>query len=79
MTTIMIQLIKKTFSIDFEVITKDVECCKEFTPIPQRWKVERSFSWLENFRRLFMDYEYHINSLDAMVKIAAIKIAFKKI
>jgi len=26
-----------------------------------------------------MDYEYHIDSFEAMVKIAAIKIAFKKI
>ncbi|MBO4598815.1 MAG: transposase [Bacteroidaceae bacterium] len=72
-------LIKNQFSIDFEVRTKDVECKKEFTPIPQRWKVERTFSWLENFRRLSMDYEYHIDSFEAMVKIAAIKIAFKKI
>ena len=71
-------LIKNQFSIDFEVRTKDVECKKEFTPIPQRWKVERTFSWLENFRRLSMDYEYHIDSFEAMVKIAAIKIAFKK-
>jgi putative transposase len=25
--------------------------------IPKRWIVERTFAWLQNFRRLVMDYE----------------------
>ena len=29
-----------------------------FEVLPMRWVVERSFAWMENFRRLAKDYEY---------------------
>ncbi|MEG2647695.1 MAG: transposase, partial [Mucinivorans sp.] len=28
-----------------------------FKPLPKRWVVERSFAWLDDFRRLAKDYE----------------------
>jgi transposase len=27
-----------------------------------RWKVERLFAWLQNFRRLIVLYEYHVEN-----------------
>jgi putative transposase len=44
----------------------------EFKPLPVRWVVERTFSWLGRYRRLSKDYEHLPESSEAVVKIAAI-------
>ncbi|MCR2004497.1 transposase [Bacteroides acidifaciens] len=46
---------------------------------PKRWIVERAFVWLENFRRLTIDYECHADTAEAMVQIAFCKIMLDKI
>jgi len=33
----------------------------------RRWKVERLFAWLQNFRRLVVRYEYHADNFLGMV------------
>ncbi len=38
--------------------------------LPKRWIVERTFSWLNNYRGLSKDYEILKGSSEAMVKIA---------
>ena len=30
-----------------------------FEILPKRWRVERTFAWLDNYRRLSKDYEVH--------------------
>ena len=50
-----------------------------FKPLPKRWVVERTFSWLENFRRLAKDYEYTVSSSAAMVLLAFIALALNNI
>ncbi|MDD6471730.1 MAG: transposase [Bacteroidales bacterium] len=42
--------------------------------MPRHWIVERPFSWLENFRRLSIDYEFLAETAEAMVQIAFILI-----
>ena len=37
----------------------------------RRWKVERLFAWLQNFRRLVVRYEYHLPNFLAMAKLGA--------
>ena len=46
--------------------------------IPKRWIVERFFAWLENFRRLTIDYEYNADTAVAMVQLAFCKIMLNK-
>ncbi len=36
--------------------TQDDCCLRRYT---RRWKVERLFAWLHNFRRILVRYEYH--------------------
>src|ERR1700744_2562417 len=36
----------------------------------RRWKIERLFSWLFNFRRLVVRYEYHIEKFQGLVPLA---------
>lgn len=37
----------------------------------RRWKVERLFAWLFNFRRLVVRYEYHAQNFQGFVHFAA--------
>lgn len=55
------------FGWELEVVLRPDECPSKFKVLPKRWIVERSFAWLENFRRLTIDYEYHADTAEAMV------------
>ena len=44
----------------------------------RRWKVERTFAWLGNFRRLVVRYERHIEIYRAFFKLACIIIALRQ-
>ena len=46
--------------------------------IPKRWIVERTFSWLENFRRLTIDYELLAETAETMVQVACIQMMLNK-
>jgi transposase len=35
----------------------------------RRWKVERLFAWMQNFRRLVVRYEYHVENFLALVQL----------
>lgn len=36
----------------------------------KRWKIERLFAWLHNFRRLVVRYEYHSENYLALLQLA---------
>lgn len=43
----------------------------------RRWKIERLFAWLHNFRRLVVRYEYHPENFLAMVQLGCIIILLR--
>ena len=43
-----------------------------------RWKVERLFSWLQNFRRIVVRHERYATNYLGMVQLACILILFKQ-
>jgi putative transposase len=45
---------------------------KGFVLLPKRWVVERTFSWLNRWRRLSRDYETLTSSSESMVRVASI-------
>jgi transposase len=45
----------------------------------RRWKIERLFAWLHNFRRVVVRYEFHPENFLAMVQLACILILFRLI
>ena len=40
----------------------------------KRWKVERLFAWLQNYRRVLVRYEYYLQNYLAFVQLACILI-----
>jgi transposase len=42
---------------------------RKLRPYRRRWKVERLFAWLQNFRRIVVRYEYHAENFLGMVQL----------
>jgi transposase len=45
----------------------------------KRWKIERLFAWLGNFRRLVVRYEYHLANSLAMIQLGCIVILLRRV
>ena len=43
----------------------------------RRWKIERLFAWLQNFRRLVVRYEFHLRNFLSMVQLGCIIIVLR--
>lgn len=50
-----------------------------FTPLPKRWVIERTFGWLDIYRRLNKDDERHPETAEAMVHLAMIRLMVRRI
>jgi len=50
-----------------------------FKVVHKRWIIERTFAWFENQRRLSKDFEYLLETSEAMIHLASIKILLNKI
>lgn len=59
-------------------ITQKPESAKGFVPQKGRWQVERSFAWLNFYRRLAKDFEKTTQSSVAFIQIAFINIILAK-
>jgi transposase len=44
----------------------------------RRWKIERLFAWLQNFRRLAVRYEYYIENLLGFIHLGCILILLRR-
>ncbi len=47
--------------------------------LPRRWVVERTFGWLNRYRRLSKDYERLPESSEAMVQLAMIRLMLRRL
>ena len=50
----------------------------KFEVIPKRWIVERSFAWLDNFRRLWKNCERKLHTTHQMVTLAFNSVLLKR-
>jgi transposase len=51
----------------------------EFKILPKRWRVERTFAWLINYRRLAKDYEITTTSEESYVEISYIAFLLRRL
>ena len=49
-----------------------------FVVLPRRWVVERTFAWLQRYRRLSKDYEYLTSTSETMILIAMIHLMARR-
>ena len=50
-----------------------------FTVLRHRWVVERTFGWVGRYRRMSKDYEYLVESSEAMVYLTMIRLMLKRL
>jgi putative transposase len=60
-------------------IVKRSDDVKGFKVLPRRWVVERTFGWLNRYRRLARDYERTPESSETMVQIAMIRVMLARL
>ena len=75
------ELIEKTktkFDRILEIVLRSDHSSK-FTVIPQIWAVERTFAWIESYRRLSKDFEYLTDTSEVMIQFAMIKLMLNRI
>lgn len=66
---------RKTFEATFANLGKSVDISERIKPegwqiLPKRWRVERTFGWMNSSRRLSKDYEINTKSAENMTIIS---------
>lgn len=74
----LVEYVQKWCRFVLEIVKKPPEQ-RGFQVHPIRWIVERTFGWLNWYRRLSKDYEKTIDSSETMVKIASIRMMLRRI
>ena len=62
-------------SVRVEVIKRNA---KTFEVLPKRWIVERTFGWLNRYRRLSKDYEMYTEMSEGMIYGALIRLMLRR-
>jgi len=51
----------------------------KFVVLPLRWRVERTFAWISQCRRMTRDYERHARKAAAFVRLAMIRVMLRRL
>ncbi len=62
-----LQIVKRTDDLD------------GFKVVPRRWVIERTFGWLNRYRRLSKDYEAKPETTETLIKIAMIQLMARRL
>ena len=69
------RVVKQICGASVEVIKR---ISKTFEILPKRWMVERTFGWLNRYRRLSKDYETHVENSEAMIYGSLIRLMIRR-
>lgn len=72
-----VDAMKEKFQMEVDVVKRSDS--EHWRILPKRWIVERTFAWLNNYRRLSKDYEINVVYAESMIKIAASYILLKRL
>jgi putative transposase len=68
---------EQVFGVRTEVTTRGEQ--KGFQVLPKRWIVERTFGWLNRFRRLSKDYEQRPTMSESFVYLSMIHLMLNRL
>jgi transposase len=68
--------VKRLIDAEVEVVKRNE--LHKFVVIPKRWVVERTFAWLEKFRRLWKNCERKLHTSLQMTVLAFISLLLKR-
>lgn len=74
----LIKWVQTTCQCVLEIVKRNDDL-KGFKVLPHRWVVERTFGWLNRYRRLSKDYERLPESSEAMVQLAMIRLMLRRL
>ena len=74
----LVEWVRETLSLILEIVERPEEQ-QGFQVLPRRWVVERTFAWLERYRRLSKDYEHCLENSEGMIYIASIHTMLKRV
>jgi putative transposase len=74
----LVEWVKKFCHWVLEIVKRS-EAVKGFVVLPKRWIVERTFGWLNRWRRLSKDYERLTETSEAFVYLAMSRIMVKRL
>jgi putative transposase len=72
----LIDYVKETFNWVLEIVKRNES--GKFKVLPKRWIVERTISWLNNYRRNSKDYEYLTETSEAIIQLAMIRMMLNR-
>jgi putative transposase len=74
----LVEFAKRWFGIIVDVVNRSPEQ-REFVVQPQRWKIERTFGWLDWSRILSKEYERSIESSESDIYLASIRLMLRRL
>ena len=74
----LVDWVKETCGWILEIVKRDPNA-KGFQVLPRRWVVERTFGWLNHYRRLSKDYEVLPETSEAMIYAAMVHIMVRRL
>ena len=74
----LIKWVREALSLILEIVERPDDQ-QGFEALPRRWVVERTFAWLERYRRLSKDYERCLENSEGMIYIASIHTMLKRV
>lgn len=73
----LVDWVKTTCGWVLEIVKRSADMTG-FQVLPRRWVVERTFGWLNHFRRLSKDYEYCPQHSETFIYTAMIRVMLKR-
>lgn len=74
----LIEWVKESCFWVIEIVRRHDDL-KGFHVLPRRWVVERTFGWIGRYRRMSKDYEYLVESSEAMIYLTMINIMVRRL
>jgi transposase len=59
--------------------SQDIDISRGFKVLPKRWIVERTFAWLDKYRRMHKDYEFLCSTSETMILAALSRTMLRRI